>query len=140
MILIISDYHHQESKVLDLINKYHPDRILCLGDTESEISFIENNNITSVKGNCDYIDLPKVRTVTIKGINIVMTHGHEYSVINGLNRLYYLAKEKQATFAFYGHTHIQKMETYDGITFLNPGSVLEDNYALMDDNFNITLF
>ena len=54
MILVISDYHKNEDKVLSLIKKYNPEYILCCGDGESEDDFYKNNNIISVKGNCDY--------------------------------------------------------------------------------------
>ena len=60
-----------------------------------------------------------------------MTHGHLYNVIFGMDRLYYLAKENNCNLVLYGHTHIQKMEEHDGIIFLNPGSVLDNNYAIV---------
>lgn len=139
MILIISDYHHRENKVLDLIEKYHPDRIFCLGDSESEMWFLDQNNILAVKGNCDYIDLPINRIIEVDGKRFLLTHGHQYGVRFSLDRLYYLALENKADYVLYGHTHYQKLEIIDGITFLNPGALLNDKYALYEDG-KITLY
>ena len=139
MILIISDYHHREEKVLALIEKYKPERIFNLGDSCSEQYFLEQNNILSVKGNCDYIDLPLVLNVKVGNMQILMTHGHLYGVRYDLQRLYYLALENKANYVFFGHTHEQLLITKDGITFLNPGSLVNDNYAILD-NGEITLY
>ena len=106
MILIISDYHRREDYVLDLIEKYKPERILCLGDSESESDFLQRNNILSVKGNCDYIDLPTVLTVDIEGNKVLMTHGHLYGVRFDLTRLYYLGLENHVEYVFYDYIFI----------------------------------
>jgi len=140
MVLIISDYHRREDKVIELIEKYQPDRIFNLGDSESEEMFLDNYNILSVKGNCDYINLPNIIKLNYYGINILMTHGHLYGVRYDLLRLKMLAKENNFNYVFYGHTHIQKLEIIDGILFLNPGSLINDHYALMDEKGNISLF
>ena len=65
MILVISDYHKNEEAVLALIKKYNPDHILCCGDGESEDKFYLENNIISVKGNCDFANLELVKVVEI---------------------------------------------------------------------------
>ena len=140
MVLIISDYHKREDKVLSLIEKYHPDRIFNLGDSESDDYFLMRNNILSVKGNCDYINLPTLLTVDFNGIKILLTHGHLYQVKFGLLRLKLLAKEQHCQYCFFGHTHSQFMEVVDGILFLNPGSLINGHYALMDDDGLITLY
>ena len=138
MILIISDYHKREDKVLDLIAKYNPTHILCCGDGESEDEFYTKNNIISVKGNCDYANLPLVEIVEVEGKRILMTHGHLYNVYFDIFKLYMLAKEHSATYVLFGHTHNQMVEEYEDITFINPGALKDDNYALLD-NFNVIL-
>ena len=70
MILIISDYHKEEEKVLSLIKTITPDTVLCLGDGESKEEFYLENNIISVKGNCDYANLPLVKVFEDNGISI----------------------------------------------------------------------
>ena len=139
MNLIISDYHRREDYVELLIKKYNPDRILCLGDSESEDYFLMSNGILSVKGNCDYNDLPLKIVIEINGKRVLMIHGHQHGVKFGLDRLYYLALQEHCDYVFYGHTHVPHKEIIDGITFFNPGALLYGEYALMDDDFNIEL-
>ena len=131
MILVFSDYHRHENDVLRIIDRHQPNHILCCGDGESNIEFYDENKIISVAGNCDYANLPNIKIIEIGKYKILMTHGHLYNVIFGMDRLYYLAKEHNCNLVLYGHTHIQKMEEHDGIIFLNPGSVLDNNYAIV---------
>ena len=138
MILIISDYHKRENKVLDLIQEYNPSHILCCGDGESELEFYTTNNIISVKGNCDYADLPLIKIVEIEGKRILMAHGHLHNVHFDIFKLYMLAKENNATHVLYGHTHQQIVEAYEDITFINPGALKDGNYALLD-NYRVIL-
>lgn len=133
MILIISDYHKNEDLVLSLIEKYKPTYTLCLGDGESEKDFYEKNNIISVKGNCDYIDLETVKVIDIGGIKILMTHGHLYDVHFDIFKLYLLATSLEVDYVMYGHTHNQSLEKYEGILFINPGALKDGYYALLDD-------
>ena len=132
MILIISDYHRREDEVISLIEKYHPEYILCCGDGESDLDFYEKYNIISVRGNCDYNNLPLVKVVDLLGKKIILTHGHLYDVHFDIFKLYLLAKENNADFIFYGHTHRQYYEECDGVTIVNPGALKEGNYALYD--------
>ena len=134
MILIVSDYHKKEDALLELINKYNPEYTLCCGDGESDDEFYTKNNIISVKGNCDYANLPLVKVVEIKDKKFLLTHGHLYDVYFDIFKLYLLAKEHNADYVLYGHTHMQLLEEYEGVTFLNPGALKEDNYALINKN------
>ena len=138
MILIISDYHKREDEVLSLIKQYNPSHILCCGDGESDLSFYRENNIISVKGNCDYANLPLVKIVEIEGKKILITHGHMHDVYFDIFKLYLLAKESNVDYVLYGHTHNQILEEYEGVTFINPGALKDGNYALLD-NWNIEL-
>ena len=132
MILIFSDYHKNEEAVLALINKYKPEYILCCGDGESDDSFYQENNIISVKGNCDFANLPLVKLLEISDMKIVLTHGHYYNVYFDTFKLSLLALEHQANYVLYGHTHEQMIEEYDGITFINPGALKDGHYVIID--------
>ena len=134
MILIISDYHTKEDKVLELIEKYKPDYTLCCGDGESDESFYLDNNIISVKGNCDFANLPLVKKLEIENKKIIMVHGHMHNVYFDTFKLYLLAKENGCNIVLYGHTHQQLVDEYDGVTFINPGALKEGNYALINEN------
>ena len=131
MILVFSDYHRKEQKVLELIKEYNPTHILCLGDGESSDSFYQENNIISVKGNCDFANLELVKVVEIEGKRILLAHGHLHDVYFDIFKLYLLAKEQNANYVCFGHTHSQYLEEYEGVYFINPGALKSGNYALI---------
>ena len=133
MILIFSDYHTNEEAVLELIEKYKPSHILCCGDGESANSFYLENNIVSVKGNCDYASLPLVKRVVVDDMKIVMVHGHLHNVYFDTYRLYLLALENECDYVLFGHTHKPYFEEYEGVKIINPGALKEGNYALIDN-------
>ena len=132
MILIFSDYHKNEERVLEIIKKHQPDYILCCGDGESNDLFYEENKIISVKGNCDYANLPLVKVVEIEGKKFLLTHGHLYDVYFDIFKLYLLAKENNVNYVCYGHTHIANIEEFEGVTFINPGALKDGSYALIN--------
>lgn len=133
MILIISDYHKHERRVLELIEKYNPEYTLCCGDGESKDSFYQENNIISVKGNCDLANLELVKLIDIDEYKIVMVHGHNHNVYFDTYKLYLLAKEHGRNMVLYGHTHIAEIDEYDGVTIINPGALKEGNYAIINE-------
>ena len=42
-----------------------------------------------------------------------------------------LAKEQNANYVCFGHTHSQYLEEYEGVYFINPGALKSGNYALI---------
>lgn len=132
MILVISDYHKEEDRVIDLIRKYKPEYTLCLGDGQSCDSFYEENNIISVRGNCDFANLPLVKILEIENKRILMVHGHNHNVHFSMFKLFLFGKENNCDLVLFGHTHKQFIEKCDNITFLNPGALNEGNYAIID--------
>ena len=133
MILIVSDYHKNEEALLNLISKYKPQYILCCGDGESNDEFYLNNNIISVKGNCDYANLPLIKALDIFDMKIIMTHGHLHNVYFDTFKLYLLAKEQNRDYVLFGHTHQQMLDEYDGVKFINPGALKDGHYAIICD-------
>lgn len=65
---------------------------------------------------------PSDQSLCVNGHNIFMSHGHYYGVDFSLNRLSYAANEKEASIAFYGHTHIAGEFTSPKCRCINPGS------------------
>lgn len=81
--------------------------------------------IAVVRGNCDIEDFSFVKDMLVfeaAGRNILVTHGHRFSVNFGTDTLSASAASFDADFAFYGHTHIVHWEEVSGILLLNPGS------------------
>ena len=103
------------------------DVLIHLGDNVDDISLIRKHykgEIINVKGNCDLsTNTPNDRVEEICLKKIFLTHGHRYSVKEGLAKLRYKALETEADIVLYGHTHIGKIDFEEGIWYINPGSV-----------------
>ena len=127
-IAIISDTHGYVQGCIDALNKIDGiDMIIHLGDYTKDAKAIkEATDITiiNVKGNCDPydFDIPDDDIIEIKGKKIFMTHGDLYRVKQGLNDIYYKAKELDVDVVLFGHSHTSTLIEYDGVLFLNPGS------------------
>lgn len=122
-ILVLSDTHGNISALEKLVPiMKDSDYIFHLGDFERDIKLFKefDNKIVSVKGNCD--GGGKDQIIEIENNKILLTHGDKYGVKQSLLRLTLKATELGANLVFYGHTHLPKIEEYNGITFINPGS------------------
>lgn len=137
-ILVISDSHGHPQNVTSAIEQESTARyIVHLGDGERDMEphlySHPNKTIIQIGGNCDFSSFnPSAQLFIAEGKRILATHGHPYYVKSGLTSLYLAAREKEAEIALYGHTHIPHLEIYNGITFLNPGSLADGNYATID--------
>lgn len=137
-ILVISDSHGSAQKVTDVIEQESTAAyIVHLGDGERDMEPHQfthpNKTIIQICGNCDFSSFnPSSQLFIADGRRIFATHGHPYYVKTGLTSLYLAAREKNAELALFGHTHCPHLEIYNGITFLNPGSLADGNYATVD--------
>ena len=73
----------------------------------------------------------------MEGVRIFYTHGHNYNVKYGTQRLSETAKANCYDIVLYGHTHIAKILYEDGIYIVNPGSCSSPragkaSYAVID--------
>ncbi len=133
-ILVFSDSHGDISHMSDIIarNRSDTDLIIHLGDRKSDIDEVMRDYphiaCLSVVGNCDGISFlslsaPLEHTLTLEGHKIYITHGHHKDVKSGIYGLMREAKAKKYDIVLYGHSHVAKNETVDGITYFNPGSI-----------------
>jgi putative phosphoesterase len=144
-IAIFSDTHRDE-KAINIMKEISKkvDFLIHLGDNITDI----NSNIAcvtyNVKGNCDRnIDFIENSLIKIENYNFFLTHGHLYS----FDSLYYKAKEENANFVLFGHTHVALIEKYENIYFVNPGSIphprdnTKGTYAILniDNNRNVDI-
>lgn len=132
-ILITSDIHGQ----IDKIDKIKESYILHLdaGDSMLKESLLHKESIYSVRGNCDTSLFPLERIYELESHKILIVHGHQFGVKQGLHRLIDYAKKKEITLCIYGHTHIQKIDEIEGILFVNPGAIMNKGleYALYEN-------
>jgi len=131
IIGLISDTHIRDPGV-DITKKIGDsfkdvDLILHAGDIaiENIIKDLEKIAPTiAVQGNNDRLmglELPKSQVIEKKGIKIGLIHGEVYPRGDS-QQLYYLAKELDVKILVSGHTHQAKVEEYDDVLLLNPGS------------------
>ena len=116
-IILTSDIHKNKRLVDYILYNFDADYYLDCGD--SELNNYELKNFETVLGNCDYENYPRYRIFSEEGLNILLTHGHLYSI----DKMIELAKVNNCKIIIHGHTHIKKDEIIDDIIILNPGSI-----------------
>ena len=128
-VVVLSDSHGGFAQVMQVVQaNQDADLFLFLGDTGQEVQDLQclepQLPLLAVRGNCDWgMDAPAEGLLTLENQRIFYTHGHLYGVKSGLSALVYEAREKGATIALYGHTHLAKIQQMDGLLVMNPGSL-----------------
>jgi putative phosphoesterase len=105
------------------------DAVIHAGDYATDAcrnSFIANAKaFYGVRGNNDFFSIPSELNITLGGLRIAVTHGHQ---AYGYSRESWLV-EHFAEFApdiiIFGHTHRAFLGKVDGVILLNPGSVTQ---------------
>ena len=130
-ILIFSDTHGDINRCLDIIEK--ADSVSAIfhagdytGDAEDLESIYPNIPIYYVKGNNDYFSkAPSHMLITIDGVKIFITHGHEQNVKYEYEfmTLRKAAEKYDPDLIIFGHTHIPYTDYKGKATLLNPGSI-----------------
>ena len=124
-LFIISDTHGNReglNNLLPIISESH--YFIHLGDFCSDIKDMPSeiyDKLYFVKGNCD--GGGEDGYLGIEDVKIMITHGDRYGVKQSLTKLYLKAKEQGVNVVLYGHTHIPDIQEYNGITFINPGTL-----------------
>lgn len=143
-ILIVSDTHRQNSRLYQLIDRVKPvDAILHCGDIEGEeigVSTAAKAPVIVVSGNNDFTygyDMEKC--LNIGKYRVYMTHGHQYGVHYGIDKLKRTMGARGANIIIYGHTHVPEIKYELRQVFLNPGSLTyprqeerKPSYIMMD--------
>lgn len=118
-ILVASDSHGNSEILNNLRNKrFDVTYFLHLGD--SCIPKYLLDSYSAVRGNCDFIDLPRFKEIEIEGLKIHMEHGDGFRL--NFDKEKYI-KELNCDIFLSGHTH-KKLATKVGDTYVfNPGSL-----------------
>ncbi len=124
---VLSDSHSDTNACDRAIAATNPDVIIHLGDIARDCEYLEAVYapvpVISVVGNNDFFAAGERELCTeLDGHRIFLCHGHTLGVHRSIDALLAAAKAHGCTAALYGHTHIAKMQTEDGVLLLNPGS------------------
>lgn len=136
--LVFSDSHGNSYEIRQaLFDHPEADRILFLGDGERDFNNmdteINSRPLTMVRGNCDFASLlPGFEIIDIMSHRIYMTHGYAEGVKYGNEMLFEKAEGFSADIILFGHTHEQYIDYIDGINIMNPGSINDGEYGLID--------
>jgi putative phosphoesterase len=132
-IIIASDSHGRRDAVRELLEREtqgspsgSPSAFFHLGDSARDVSEFDFPGVEfiSVLGNCDYMGGAPAERIYERGrARFFLTHGHKYGVKYGLDRLIGAAYKKKANICLFGHTHAPFLKEYEGIYFMNPGSL-----------------
>jgi len=117
--------------------KERPNLVIHLGDGAFDLRRLKGEfpeiPTLGVRGNCDIgIDEDSIRTVTLEGVRILMTHGHIYGVKQGYATAIEAARDAGADLLLFGHTHRAEYMVVKGLHLLNPGSIMSGNYAVAE--------
>ena len=127
-VLIVSDTHGKDENLIRVLKKVGEiDLLIHLGDLQGSEDYIEAVapcQVVMVSGNNDFFcSLPREREITLGKYKVLITHGHYYYVSLGVEELRRQAVARGYQVAMFGHTHKPYLETKDGVTILNPGSL-----------------
>ena len=146
-ILVISDTHKRIEyaiKVIELIGEI--DLVIHLGDLVSDAmdlkSIFPDIEFKYIRGNNDFMHTGSTYEIfNYDGFNLLLTHGHNFSVKTGIDRLLEFSKQLNIDAVLFGHTHIPFKGDYqkDGkkVIILNPGTIgdfsyLSKSYGIME--------
>lgn len=112
-----------------------------VGDAEDLQAMYPRQAVAYVKGNNDWWNnsAPDDRFFTFDGVNIFLTHGHNYGVKYSLAKLMARGSETGADICIFGHTHIPHNEAVGGVTLFNPGSAPRHYGVLETDKGSFAL-
>ncbi len=143
-VLIVSDTHKKHENLKEIIQRVGKfDLMIHLGDAEGcedDIRGWVDCPLEIVAGNNDFFsDLEREKELKIGKYNILITHGHYYYVVMGIEDIRKEAMGRGMDVVMFGHTHRPLLDCHKGVIALNPGSVSyprqeghKPSYALMD--------
>lgn len=126
-ITILSDTHGNVSDLVKLTRiMEESDYVFFAGDGLKDfyaLPYEITKKLKAVSGNCDFLSSKKELLLTVSDKRIFICHGDAYGVKSGLTKLSLRAKELNCDVVVYGHTHTPSVITYDGVTYVNPGTL-----------------
>ncbi|MDD6276566.1 MAG: YfcE family phosphodiesterase [Clostridia bacterium] len=137
-ILVISDSHGGEFKIRQAVSEQPKAKMLIflgdgLRDLDNFDSLAPDMTVLKVRGNCDFYSTEREFIVDeVEGVRLYCTHGYRENVKSTKSILRQTAADNKAHIALYGHTHIPDTTYDDGVWLINPGSIRDGSYAVID--------
>ena len=126
-VLIVSDTHRKNENYFKALELVKPQLVIHCGDAEgSEYALSEAADcpVQIVLGNNDFFSyLPKELELRLGSFRVWVTHGHNYYVSMGRERIKREAAVRGMDIVIYGHTHKPVVDKKDGVIAVNPGSL-----------------
>ena len=124
-LLVVSD-NHRDRDVLEWVKTAEPDinHLIHLGDSEMSESELTELGFYGVRGNYPFEPkFPNDLIMEYNRVKLLLTHGHKYGVKLGIYGLVEAALSLSVQVVFYGHTHMPKINEFENILFINPGTI-----------------
>lgn len=138
-ILVFSDSHRDIESCIRVINNIvGVDMILHAGDHISDAKelcrMFPEIAFEYVPGNCDFSADDQDVIVEAEGKRIFLTHGHGYSVKydDTYSELLNKAESLNCDCAVFGHTHKSLCDPRKKVLLLNPGSIKNGTYGVIE--------
>jgi putative phosphoesterase len=142
-LLVLSDSHGDVISLrMAIESETTADAVIFLGDGINDIeqlgNLLYNKKTIIVSGNCDSAFAPYPRKVIdiFAEKKIYCTHGYTEHVKSGLQHLKSNAIGEKCDIAVYGHTHTPFTSYENGLYIMNPGSVRQNSYGIIDIESN----
>jgi len=134
-VLIVSDTHRRNENYFRVVKMHAPDMVIHCGDIEGSEYALSNAvdcPVHMISGNNDFFSgLPRELELNVGSRKIWVTHGHNYYVSMGNQRLKQEALAKGVDIVLYGHTHRPVLDMDGDVIAVNPGSL---SYPRQEDH------
>lgn len=123
-LVVVSD-NHRDKEVLTWIHSEYAgaDHYIHVGDSEMSEDQLTSLGFYGVRGNYPFEPkFPNDLLLEFAGVKTFITHGHKYGVKLGIYGLVEAAISLNVHLVLYGHTHQPKINEFENILFVNPGS------------------
>lgn len=137
--LVVSDSHGNRRNLRAVLER-HADAaaVFHLGDGAADLEAVAEEfpaiATYGVCGNCDSALrlIPEDVEVMVGGKRFFAAHGHRYGVKSSPLRFLMEARSRGVDVALFGHTHQPLIHREVGLILLNPGSVRDGCYGVID--------
>ncbi len=123
-LVVVSDNHRDQAVLTWIVSEYPgADHYLHVGDSEMSEEQLTSLGFYGVRGNYPFEPkFPNDLLMEFAGVKTFITHGHKYGVKLGIYGLVEAAISLNVHLVLYGHTHQPKINEFENILFVNPGS------------------